>query len=93
MIFIPLQMGFSIPFTGWILFMEIMTLIFYTMDLVVIIRRYKRLVNLSRSLPINSSDYKDKLLRDSEEVEKRIMHYRLNILTSIIGVLPLSLIL
>ena len=41
MIFIPLQMGFSIEFTGWYLFLEIMTILTYFLDVFYIFRHYK----------------------------------------------------
>jgi hypothetical protein len=43
LIFIPLQMGFSIPFTGWYLFMEILTILIYSFDVVLILRHYRNL--------------------------------------------------
>lgn len=46
MIFIPLQLGFTIPFKGWYLFMEIITIIAYTYDLYLILKNYRFLKSL-----------------------------------------------
>lgn len=44
MIFIPLQMGFNIKFEGWYLFMEILTMIVYGLDFVLILKHYREIV-------------------------------------------------
>ncbi len=43
MILIPLQVGFSYPFRGWLLFMEVLTIITYTVDIYLILRHYRYL--------------------------------------------------
>jgi len=43
LVFIPLQMGFYIEFSGWYLFMEIMTILTYFLDVFYIFRHYRNL--------------------------------------------------
>jgi hypothetical protein len=45
LVFIPLQMGFSLEFAGWHLFMEIMTIFAYFLDVFYIYRHYRNLKN------------------------------------------------
>lgn len=55
-IFIPLQIGFSISFSGWYLFMEVLTIITYFVDLFLIFRHYRNLQKqkMVSVVPINS---------------------------------------
>ncbi len=43
LVFIPLQMGFHYKFNGWTLFLEILTIIAYSLDVVMIARQFYQL--------------------------------------------------
>jgi hypothetical protein len=43
MVFIPMQLGFSLKFQGWYLFMEIMTISAYTFDIFLILKHFRYL--------------------------------------------------
>ena len=83
-------MGFSIPFHGWFLFLEILTLLVYLVDLVLITRNYRELLRRQRKV----CPGKDKSMAGNrDELEKKIVHTRLELITSLIGIMPFSWIL
>ncbi len=74
-VFIPLQFGFSIAFNHWYLFMEILTLIVYTIDIGFIIRQFlllrkqKKLLNL----PSESVEFENRFTaHDKDEIETKL---------------------
>jgi len=58
-VFIPLQMGFSYEFKGWYLFMEILTILTYSVDIVFIAKQYfmLRKESVAMNLPLESTEF------------------------------------
>lgn len=92
-IFIPLQMGFSIKFNGVYLFMEIMTMLVYTIDAFLIGKNYRNLKKASLNLPLGGDDYQKRLISDKDEIDYKIRLSKVNFISTVIGAIPFSLIL
>ena len=93
LVFIPLQMGFLIEFRGVYLFMEILTLLTYFTDIIIITRRYiklrKQLTQVFQVAPnepeestLTASTTMYKVISDLDELKRKIMYTRLDLITS-----------
>lgn len=93
-VFIPLQMGFGYEFKGWYLFIEILTILTYSVDIFFICRQYFSLRREMRlaNLPIGSQEFEIRMNHDKDEVELKLKNARFDLITSITAMIPFSLI-
>ena len=94
-------MGFSIPFTGWYLFVEVLTIFAYFIDIIYIFRHYRNLklhayvatVPTNTLITNQSENIPDKKVsHDLDEVESKLNKMRFDLFTSVLATLPFSLI-
>lgn len=92
-VFIPMQMGFTITFDGWYLFFEIMTILVYSADIYFIGRHFLQLQQSRRELAAGGSmEGRPSNAHDRDEIETKLSSARLDLATSVVSMLPCSLI-
>jgi hypothetical protein len=94
-------MGFFIPFTGWYLFVEILTILAYFIDIFYIYRHLRnlKLHSYVATVPTDTlmttqsdNNIDKKVSHDLDEVESKLSKMRFDLFTSILATFPFSLI-
>lgn len=92
-VFIPLQAGFQLDYEGGYIFMEVLTLIFYTLDIGYVILRYRRANSILSKLKKRNDEYDIPKSNLFEEERKKIKSLRVEMIFGVLSWLPLSIIL
>jgi len=90
-VFIPLQFAYRISYNAARVCAEILTITFYSIDIVLRIINYKQLVKTSGTMPLSSNEFERKLNEDKEEFFKRLRNVKIEIICSIVALVPFSL--
>jgi hypothetical protein len=87
-------MGFSIPFQGWYLFIEILTILTYTADIVFILREYLKMKKDMKThiVPAGSMDFEMKLNNDKDDLEFKMSSVMVALASAVLSMIPFSLI-
>ena len=85
-------MAFLIEFKGVFLVLEMLTIFTYSLDIAFISRRYIRL-NKQLSLIETPDGAEMRFLSDYDDLRNKVRHLQLDIIASIIGIIPFSLLL
>jgi hypothetical protein len=93
-VFIPLQMGFNYKYTETYLALEIVTILAYVADLVLIIRQYLHLrrEKFIIGTPSDSLEIQLKTSYDRDEIEEMLRNVRFDMILSLLSLFPFSLI-
>lgn len=91
--FIPIQYAYRIKFDGFVLLMEILTIIFYSLDIWFRVQNIKHLESVGGNT--NESENFSELttmIRDKDHFAKKIQIIKIEIACSTIALIPFSLI-
>jgi hypothetical protein len=87
-------MGFSIEFSGWYLFLEILTIVCYIGDVVLISINYRTLVQHGRNIPsVKGKPVVNQSNKDKDKIEIKVRNAQVDLFSSAVATIPFSLIL
>lgn len=91
-VFIPLQAGFQIDYDGGYIFMEVLSLAFYTLDVGYVILRFRKANSIL--IKLNQKDDEYDILKSNlfEEERKKIKSLKVELIFGVLSWLPFSII-
>lgn len=91
-IFIPLQFAYRIDFHGVYLFLEIMTIFFYLVDIVYRFQNLRQLQDLNGNIADSEKEVERTMMDDRDHFESRLFNIKFEIASSAIAFFPFSLL-